>query len=103
MRSPPTETPLQPISSPTSIVKIKALLRQIVRITVLDGRIFLGTFVGMDQPLNIILINTEEFRQGCGGSPVGRYVGQVMIPWRLVTKAEVKKDSDATHSDIDDN
>lgn len=71
----------------------------------------MGTFAGTDRLLNILLINTDEFRLptppvsesgsadddgGAGSSavsynpnPNGRFVGLVLIPWRLVVKAEV--------------
>jgi small nuclear ribonucleoprotein (snRNP)-like protein len=75
---------------PASIVALRRLLQQPLRVTVLDGRIFLGTFVGTDQPLNILLANAEEYRIGPSENPNGRYVGQVMIPWRLVVKAEAR-------------
>jgi len=73
---------------PASIVALRRLLKQVLRVTVLDGRIFLGTFVGTDKPLNILLANAEEYRIGPSENPNGRYVGQVMIPWRLVVAAE---------------
>jgi len=60
-------------------------------VTIDDGRIFMGTFVGTDKQLNVLLVNTEEFRIGpdaVDGNPNGRFVGQVMIPWRLVCKVE---------------
>ena len=69
---------------------LKGLLRRVLRITVLDGRIFIGTFVGTDQPLNVLLVNAEEFRIGEGENPNGRFVGQVMIPWKVVVKAEAQ-------------
>jgi len=74
-----------------TILRLKNLLRAVVRVTITDSRIFIGTFIGTDQPLNIVLINTEEFRHGLDdedGVSSGRYVGQVMIPWRLVVKVE---------------
>jgi small nuclear ribonucleoprotein (snRNP)-like protein len=77
-------------SSSTAIAALKALLRQLLRITVVDGRIFLGTFVGTDQSLNIILVSAEEFRIGPKENRNGRYVGQIMIPWKLVVSAEVQ-------------
>jgi small nuclear ribonucleoprotein (snRNP)-like protein len=73
-----------------SVLHLKTLLQKVLRITVTDGRIFIGSFVGTDQPLNILLINVEEFRVGPDESPYGRYVGQVMIPWKMVAKAEVQ-------------
>lgn len=109
MPSPPSEpasSPLSSIHSPSnlpSVNRLNILLRQTLRITITDGRVFLGTFVGTDQPLNIILVNTEEFRIGNGESPVGRYVGQVMIPWKLVVKAEAKRSPEDPQSDGDDN
>jgi len=53
-----------------------------------DGRVFIGTFAGTDKPLNIILVNTEEFLVGPGQNPDGRYVGQVVLPWKVVVKVE---------------
>lgn len=88
--SPPSST----VSSPPtqrntpSIQRLKGLLRETIRISITDGRIFIGTFVGTDQPLNVLLINTEEFRLGPEENKAGRYVGQIMIPWRLVVKIE---------------
>ncbi|KAK7468396.1 hypothetical protein VKT23_002911 [Stygiomarasmius scandens] len=69
---------------------LKSLLRSTLRITVTDGRIFLGAFVGTDKPMNILLTETEEFRLGPGENPNGRYVGQVMIPWKMITKIEAQ-------------
>jgi N-alpha-acetyltransferase 38, NatC auxiliary subunit len=89
--SPP---PSSAVSSPSahrntpSIIRLKALLRETLRITVIDGRIFLGTFVGADSLLNVLLINTEEFRLGPEENWNGRFVGQVLIPWKLVVKVE---------------
>jgi len=80
----------EPSDRPSASLYLKALLRQVFRITVTDGRIFIGSFVGTDQPLNILLVNTEEFRTGPGENQRGRYVGQVMIPWKLVVKAEAQ-------------
>ncbi|KAH9921339.1 uncharacterized protein B0H18DRAFT_861604, partial [Fomitopsis serialis] len=74
-----------------SIQHLKSLLRLPIRVAIDDGRIFMGTFVGTDKQLNILLVSTEEFRIGADavdGNPNGRFVGQVMIPWRLVRKVE---------------
>lgn len=77
--------------STSAIDHLKTLLRQTLRVTINDGRVFIGSFVGTDKPLNILLVNTEEFRvQEPGRDFESRYVGQVMIPWRLVVKAEVQ-------------
>jgi len=71
-----------------ALPRLRALLQQILRITITDGRVFIGTFAGTDKPLNIILINAEEYRIGPGQNPDGRYVGQVMFPWKVVVKVE---------------
>ena len=72
----------------SSVTELKGLLRRLLRITTTDGRVFIGTFAGTDKPLNIILINAEEFRMGPGADPDGRFVGQVMLPWKMITKVE---------------
>ncbi|THH17197.1 hypothetical protein EW146_g3578 [Bondarzewia mesenterica] len=69
---------------------LKPLLRLLLRISITDGRIFLGTFVGTDKELNVLLIHTDEFRLGPAENPDGRYVGQVMIPWSKVVRVEVQ-------------
>ena len=73
-----------------SLSAVYCLLNDTLRVTVTDGRIFLGTFVGTDRELNILLLNTDEFRLGPNENPNGRFVGQVMIPWRLVNKVEAR-------------
>ena len=95
MSSPtPSSSPSSTVSSPSahrntpSILRLKSLLRETLRITVTDGRIFLGTFVGTDSLLNVLLINTEEFRLAPEENWNGRFVGQVLIPWKLVVKVE---------------
>ncbi|KAG6901409.1 hypothetical protein C0995_012299 [Termitomyces sp. Mi166 len=74
--------------SHSALIRLKAFLRRLLRVTVSDGRIFLGTFAGTDQSLNLLLVNSEEFRLEAEENPNGRYVGQVVIPWRLVVKVE---------------
>ena len=76
-----------------------------------DKRVFVGAFAGTDQPLNILLDDTEEYRllQEPSGETLSgseskapalekevvvdrrtrRYVGKALIPWRIVTKIEV--------------
>lgn len=77
---------------------LKSLLRQTLRISVVDGRVFIGSFFGTDKPLNIILADAEEYRVGLDENPGGRFVGQILIPWRLVMKVEA---SNASKSRID--
>ena len=45
-----------------TIVRLQSLLCQFIRISISDGRIFIGTFAGTDKLLNIILTNAEEYR-----------------------------------------
>ncbi|KZP30380.1 hypothetical protein FIBSPDRAFT_694546, partial [Athelia psychrophila] len=71
-----------------SVSRLKSLLRENLRITTSDGRIFVGQFAGTDRPLNVILINTEEFRVGPGESRNGRFVGQIVTPWKCIVKIE---------------
>jgi N-alpha-acetyltransferase 38, NatC auxiliary subunit len=59
------------------------------RVSIQDGRVFIGNFACIDREKNIVLSNTEEYRIDEG--PRGRFVGLVMIPWRWVTKAEVEQ------------
>ncbi|KAK7052351.1 N-alpha-acetyltransferase 38-A, NatC auxiliary subunit [Favolaschia claudopus] len=87
---------------PSSAVhRLDGLLCQNLRVTVKDGRIFIGSFAGTDQPLNILLLNADEFRLGPDEDPDGRYVGQVLIPWKLVVKVEAQNSS-ATHIALSD-
>lgn len=79
----------EPESTP-AILRLRDLLQKIIRVTISDGRIFIGSFAGTDQPLNILVTNTEEYRPGLENGADGRYVGQVVIPWRLVKKVEVE-------------
>lgn len=86
-------------SDNAAVLKIKALLTRILRITTTDGRIFIGTFAGTDKPLNIILINAEEYRfSEPGARSIGRFVGQVIFPWKIVVKVEAQ----VGHAGVDD-
>lgn len=77
------------MSSPDTpaITAVRDLLHETLRIVTCDNRAFIGTFVGTDQLLNILLVNTEEYILGTD-TPTGRYVGQVMVPWRLIIQIE---------------
>ena len=79
-----------PESDSPAVEKLKSLLRHTMRITVQDGRIFLGTFAGTDRLLNVLLINTDEFKLSPPHVNLhGRFVGLILVPWRLVVKIEV--------------
>lgn len=80
--------------------RLQRLLRQTLRVTISDTRIFIGSFAGTDQSLNIILINAEEYRLGLEENHDGRYVGQIVIPWRLVTKVESETQRDSKHRQL---
>lgn len=84
---------------PTALDTLRSFLEQVLRITTIDSRIFIGTFAGTDKPLNIILINAEEYRVSQGGPEQkvedGRYVGQVLVPWKMIVKVEVHERNDA--------
>jgi N-alpha-acetyltransferase 38, NatC auxiliary subunit len=73
-----------------SIEMLRSLLQESLRISVTDGRTFIGTFVGTDKAMNILMINTEEFRPDLAGVSGGRFVGQVLVPWKLVQKIEIR-------------
>ncbi|RDB29654.1 N-alpha-acetyltransferase 38-A, NatC auxiliary subunit [Hypsizygus marmoreus] len=88
LSSSPTASSTPNLPKTPAIDHLKGLLKQIVRVTILDGRVFLGSFAGTDQPLNILLINAEEYRIGLEENPEGRYVGQIVIPWKLIVKVE---------------
>ncbi|KAK0444939.1 uncharacterized protein EV420DRAFT_1277254 [Desarmillaria tabescens] len=75
-----------------NIAALESFFRRILRITVTDGRVFIGSFAGTDKPLNILLVNTEEFRIGPDENPDGRFVGQIMVPWHLVVKVELYRE-----------
>ncbi|KAF7986127.1 hypothetical protein HWV62_38476 [Athelia sp. TMB] len=83
-----------------AVSRLKGLLRENLRITTSDGRIFVGTFAGTDQPLNVILINTEEFRLGPGENRNGRYVGQIVTPWKCIVKIEAAGRQDPESEDL---
>lgn len=83
-----------------SISHLKSLLRETLRITTNDGRIFIGTFAGTDRPLNVILINTEEYRIGPEASRNGRYVGQIVTPWKCIVKIEAAGQADPNEEDL---
>lgn len=84
----------------TALDRLQSFLQQVLRITTVDSRIFMGIFAGTDKPLNIILINAEEYRISQNpGEKVevvedGRYVGQVLLPWKMIVKVEVHETDD---------
>ena len=83
-----------------SIKNVKLIVTIIVEYAATDNvcnLLFLGTFAGTDKQLNILLINTDEYRLGPDADSDGqggRYVGQVMIPWRLVVRVETQAEGE---------
>lgn len=111
MSSPPVATamPAPRTAQPSvNVERLKGMLKQTIRVSVTDGRVFLGTFAGTDKQLNLLLINADEYRLGPDAGPEGleaRYVGQIMVPWRLVVRVEGKLGGPHTQgrpSDSDD-
>ena len=43
--------------------KLTNHLQHRIRVTLLDGRMFVGTFMAFDQHLNLVLADCEEFRK----------------------------------------
>ncbi|KAG5646929.1 hypothetical protein DXG03_002005 [Asterophora parasitica] len=86
--SPPTQPSQTAAATDPALTQLKTLLTRVLRVTVNDGRIFIGTFAGTDQPLNILLLNAEEYRLGVEENPDGRYVGQIVIPWKIIVTVE---------------
>ena len=86
-----------------AVEALKSLFNQTLRVTIRDGRVFLGTFAGTDKLLNILLINTDEYRYSPPqhANPRGRFVGLVLLPWRLVTKVEAHAPHKAQEVDVD--
>ncbi|KAF8797767.1 hypothetical protein BYT27DRAFT_7124781, partial [Phlegmacium glaucopus] len=80
---------------------LQSFLQRLLRITTIDSRIFLGTFAGTDKP---ILINAEEYRISQGPAQRvklnenGRYVGQVLLPWKMIVKVEVYERNHVTET-----
>ncbi|CAG7852374.1 SubName: Full=Uncharacterized protein {ECO:0000313/EMBL:CCA68607.1} [Serendipita indica DSM 11827] len=75
-----------------AIAKLRALLGKELRVTIGDGRIFLGNFACTDKELNIVMTQVYEFPVGFQDDHLvenGRFVGMLMFPWRHITAIEV--------------
>lgn len=75
-----------------SVAQLRALLGKELRITIKDGRIFIGNFACTDKALNVILTSVYEFPVGWQEDHLvenGRFVGMIMFPWRHIVKIEV--------------
>ncbi|CEG70932.1 hypothetical protein G6F70_000682 [Rhizopus microsporus] len=67
------------------IQQLASYLNFQARITITDGRIFIGTFMCVDKQKNVILANTKEYR-----GAEERLVGLVMIPGKHLVKMETE-------------
>jgi small nuclear ribonucleoprotein (snRNP)-like protein len=60
-------------------------LGRFLRVTLSDGRVFVGQYVAVDVQKNILLRNTEEIE------PLGsRTVGMASVPLESIIKVEMK-------------
>jgi small nuclear ribonucleoprotein (snRNP)-like protein len=86
-----------------AVQSLKSLFNQTMRVSTRDGRVFLGTFAGTDKQLNILLINTDEYRflPLQHANPHGRFVGLVLVPWRLVMRVEAHAPHKVQEVDVD--
>ncbi|KZV62626.1 hypothetical protein PENSPDRAFT_591136 [Peniophora sp. CONT] len=84
------------LENPQAVEALQSLLRENLRVSISDGRVFIGTFVGTDKAMNILLVNTDEFRLGPNENPDGRFVGQVLVPWKFIRKIEMQPEQDST-------
>uniref|UniRef100_U9SXD7 Sm domain-containing protein n=1 Tax=Rhizophagus irregularis (strain DAOM 181602 / DAOM 197198 / MUCL 43194) TaxID=747089 RepID=U9SXD7_RHIID len=70
------------------IRQLRSYLNLRTRITASDNRVFNGIFMCIDKYKNIILSQTEEFRDVLNAEK--RFVGLVMIPGKHIIKAEIE-------------
>ena len=105
-----------PPSQSQAVSSLTSLLNQPLRVTIIDRRTFIGTFICIDRGCNIILSNAEEFRpppadeeedemlrnrdmywpksqraDGEGEGWGGRQVGMILIPGKDVAMVEVEE------------
>ncbi|EKM59358.1 uncharacterized protein PHACADRAFT_249802 [Phanerochaete carnosa HHB-10118-sp] len=86
-----------------AVQQLKSLLNRTLRVTTRDGRVFLGSFAGTDKLLNVLLMNTDEFRFSPPqhANPGGRFVGLVLIPWKLIMSVEAQSAHQPRVVDVD--
>jgi len=86
-----------------AVQRLKSLLNHTLRVTIRDGRVFLGSFAGTDKLLNILLVNTDEFRFSPPqhANPGGRFVGLVLIPWKQILSVEAQSAHQGKVVDVD--
>ncbi|KAJ3181744.1 N-alpha-acetyltransferase 38, NatC auxiliary subunit [Geranomyces variabilis] len=69
--------------------KLTSLLNARMRITISDGRVFVGYFMCIDRGRNTILAAADEFK-----NEERRFVGLIMIPGNHLVKAEIEAVAD---------
>ncbi|KJE89411.1 hypothetical protein CAOG_00885 [Capsaspora owczarzaki ATCC 30864] len=87
-------------------LQLQPYLGKFMRLTMSDGRIVTGRFVGTDRELNLVMSEGEETQQlRVGGGdqeftrPIYRKVGLVIAPGNHVTKIEMEQFSDTENSE----
>ncbi|KAI8982974.1 hypothetical protein BDB01DRAFT_791881 [Pilobolus umbonatus] len=73
------------VANTEKIKRLASYLNFKCRISITDGRIFIGTLICIDKNKNIILGQTEEIR-----GDESRPVGLVMIPGKHLVKIEAE-------------
>jgi len=66
------------------------LLSTSTKISVIDGRSFIGLFICTDSDMNIVLANATEHRHGSRGA-VERWVGLIMVPGTRITSVQIPR------------
>jgi small nuclear ribonucleoprotein (snRNP)-like protein len=79
-------------SQMSSKERVTSLLGKLMKVEVLDGRVFIGNLDCVDQKMSILLSHCEEYRQvgGTDGVPTSeerRYVGFALILQQHIARA----------------
>ncbi|KZT61869.1 hypothetical protein CALCODRAFT_446873 [Calocera cornea HHB12733] len=74
-------------STASAVDELRSTLSANYRVSINDGRVFMGTFACIDKEKNMVLINADEYRFE-EGRWMDRYVGMIMLPWEIVKTCE---------------
>lgn len=68
--------------------RLRSLLGKPIRVTVSDGRVFVGTFACCDNHVNLVLKGAQQVTSDAkaGGT---RHLGQILVPGAHLTKIEM--------------
>ncbi|PWN50579.1 hypothetical protein IE53DRAFT_302854, partial [Violaceomyces palustris] len=70
---------------------VEKFVDRLVLVHIQDGRAFRGTFICVDNDLNIILVNTDELTASDDEKRYSeRNVGMVVVPGKHLVKIEVQ-------------